>query len=648
VRVEAVKALSDLLRSEARYEACIPAMGKLLDDPDWRVRVAVCDGVTTSGFASEKLREIARTAMPRLIELASDEHAEVRRAALTAIGSIPSDVSDAELLPTFARALADDSPEVVAAAARWFGYEAEIGNLRPVPSPVVDSLRGLLASPHATVRWSAASAVWNTTHDSAGVVPVLAEQVAESRGVDLIDPLRLLQEIGPDAESAVPAILSVLTEGTFARKWGTGTEAMDALYAIGPPTATTLPLLETMLADATWAARREAAYAVATLDGDAAACEAVLARALSRERDPRVRGAIHRSRGAIGVGGDALVADLVRGLSTSDHEPWGETWGAIDGLRLMGPRAVAAMPALEPLVPFDENSNRPKAATALATIGGPSRAAEMLSRTKDNDDHVNGDVERIVEAVGPADAAIVPVLLRHIDESPFVIARALAEIGPAAKDALPALGRRMSGSSEEERVAAAEAVLRIGGDRDAALQVLVDAVDSTAALHESRSDEDLGTEAVYALGRSGDAARPAVAALRQSATRDGFEKQQAAAFALWRISGEVEPCVEAAIVAVLESYSSTPPTELVESLGAIGPSAAPATSALVGVALRCRDFSWDDQWKDSKVDVCRTTVRALGRIGPGAASALPTLRKLRRNALFRDAAEEAIRRIEAK
>jgi HEAT repeat protein len=631
VRVAAAEALAAETRSDTKYDACIPAMVCLLDDPDWRVRAAGADGVTAFHMWSRERGEETEVATPRLMELAVDEHAEVRERALMALSEIAPYKCHAELRTLFAKALADSSPGVRSRAATWFGRQVEYGDTDPLPESVLAALRGLLTDAAPPVRWSAAYAVWRTTHDAATVVPVLAEQIAQSRGTDLVEPLRLLIEVGPDAESAVPAILSVLTEDTFVRHGGTGIEAIEALYAIGPPTATTLPLLEKMRADPSPGRRFRAALAVATLDGDAAAGDAVLAKAFACEADSAVRGEILSARAELGAGGDALVADLVRAL----HGEQFEQWRALDALRVMGPRAAAAATAIEPLLDDpDKDGTACRAADALAFVGGPARAAEILPRVRAWEHRPDYWVVRVLESAGPSDAALTPVLLAHLDESPVEIARALAGIGPAAKDALPRLDARMRSAAGEERIASAEAVLRIDGDRRA-LNVLVAALDPSL-----QTRDDLYDPAAWALARSADAARPAVQALRDAMTPVSNTPNYGVIAALTRVTDGAEPAADQIEWTTKYSHDE-PPVDFVEALGAIGPAAARWTSFLERIALQWRTKDWD-------TDLCRAAIRALGQIGPGAQSALPSLRRLRRNALLRATADEAIRRIEAK
>jgi hypothetical protein len=638
VRIAAAEALVAQTSFESKYDACLPAMCRLLDDPDWRVRIAAMRGVAAYDQPSSWHDAETKLATRRLVELASDARAEVRKESLRALAAIHPYGHDAELIDLFGRRLEDASPDVAAEAATWFGEELDVGNLKTLPPLVLASLRRLLASPDKQARRNAAFVVWRATHDAAAVVGIFEEQLAESRDLAVVIPLRRLTEAGPDAASAVPAILRVLTVDTFARKYASGTEAIDALYAIGPAAESTLPLLRPMLDDADPAVRAAAARAVPTLDGDASVCDDVLARRLSKEPDVLVRHAIHAARGELGAGGASLLADLVAGLRAPDDV---ERAGALLGWQSLGRKAApASSDATAALLAKGGNGwTRDLARVALAPVGCACRGFQSGWPAEPP-----GWMEERFLALGPLgpeDAAAAPALVAGLDaEWPYPAGRALASIGPAAKDVLPELRKRVAGPPASQRVAAADAALAIGADA-AALAVLVDAVETSAAGPKDETEDDPGPKAAWALSRAGDAARSAIPALRKAAAREGYALPTAAVCALARL-GDGDR-VALLVDRLTGYYRDATPVELVETLAALGPAAAPATSALERLAT-----SWEREiFKQYKLDVSRAAIRALGRIGPAAAPTLPTLRRLRHNALFRAEADEAIRLIEA-
>jgi HEAT repeat protein len=119
----------------------------------------------------------------------------------------------------------------------------------------------------------------------------------------------------------------------------------------------------------------------------------------------------------------------------SDPTPQVRDLAAI-ALRMMGPKAVAAVP-------------------------------ELIRALNDPVDFVRAPVADALGAIGPGAQAAVPALAERLllqHEAGFVltsVAYALGDIGPAAKDALPALRQVL----EKRRVgsAAQEAILKIEG-----------------------------------------------------------------------------------------------------------------------------------------------------------------------------------------
>jgi HEAT repeat protein len=109
-------------------------------------------------------------------------------------------------------------------------------------------------------------------------------------------------------------------------------------------------------------------------------------------------------------------------------------------------------------------------------------------------------------------------------------AYALGQIGPAAKDAVPALTEALDSQSMDVRQYAADALGHIGPDAKGAATRL------TESLQDSANDEHVHRLAARALGRIGPAAAGATAALQQSLQGDDLVRRVEAAVALWRIA----------------------------------------------------------------------------------------------------------------
>src|SRR5262249_39687178 len=112
-------------------------------------------------------------------------------------------------------------------------------------------------------------------------------------------------------------------------------------------------------------------------------------------------------------------------------------------------------------------------------------------------------------------------------------ARALGRCGPAAAAAVPALVKRLRDSEAGVRVAAAEALLRIAGDRN-------ESAEAVKVLSEGLTAEDVWDrgEAVRAIGRLGPLARETLPGLKKLRDAPDPHLRAAVAAALARVEGK--------------------------------------------------------------------------------------------------------------
>ncbi|MEV5956098.1 HEAT repeat domain-containing protein [Streptomyces sp. NPDC051987] len=115
-----------------------------------------------------------------------------------------------------------------------------------------------------------------------------------------------------------------------------------------------------------------------------------------------------------------------------------------------------------------------QAVRCLDALGTAARAASPVLRGLLDTRHAAVAAGALWSAEGDPDA-VLPVLLRELTHGRSRSARTAAEqlgrLGPAARDALPALRRLAGAGSVGERTAAAEALWRIGGDPEPVLPV---------------------------------------------------------------------------------------------------------------------------------------------------------------------------------
>ena len=142
--------------------------------------------------------------------------------------------------------------------------------------------------------------------------------------------------------------------------------------------------------------------------------------------------------------GDAAIPALIQMLEATNQL----CYIAIDTLHAMGPGKTQSIPALIKLL-----SNRPGAPHAAWLLGeiGPEAHAAIPALTRLMNDARSGAREEAATALWriSLDTNAIPVLAEELDKTPYVatrwnILRALRQIGPAAKPAIPSILRVIS------------------------------------------------------------------------------------------------------------------------------------------------------------------------------------------------------------
>jgi HEAT repeat protein len=364
-------------------------------------------------------------------------------------------------------------------------------------------------------------------------------------------------------------------------------------------------------------------------------------------------------------GGEAAVAPLAEMLKDNSAQIRAHAAGALGAI---GAPAKGAVAALVELVKDEDPLVRRQAVQAVISIRpGPKVTVPLCVKLLEDADP--GVRLRILSAISEAGPAAMPGLIEALsnDKAAYWACLVLRELGPAGKDAVPALIDRLEDPRPEIR---REAVLALA-TMDSAAEP---AVEPIAALLE---DEQVATAATYALTRIGripsnaekiirrnvssqDAllsttslwalakVHPEDAALRRDATRrlitrlkdqDPFVRVQAAralsalppapeiTASIWQeaIQDADETTIRYALDALAQLGAPAVPRliaalehedlrlEVLYVLTRIGPAAAPATEALAKLVA------------DPSEQVAHEAVLALAAIGPGAKQAVPDL-----------------------
>ncbi len=173
--------------------------------------------------------------------------------------------------------------------------------------------------------------------------------------------------------------------------------------------------------------------------------------------------------------GEAPVAELVEALRSPD--PHGGRFWALQELKEMGPRAKPAVPALANLLVDPAYGSQ--AAQALGAIGPEAKPAipalvEAIKREQGKRSGTGSDTPSILSwqagraltKIGPASIPQLLILLEHDDRYVRMTAvNALGNLGPQAKDAVPALNEALNDEDELVRQWAHVALERIENRR---------------------------------------------------------------------------------------------------------------------------------------------------------------------------------------
>jgi HEAT repeat protein len=265
-----------------------------------------------------------------------------------------------------------------------------------------------------------------TTGDVPAVTALLSDPEAKVRGAGA----RIIALMGPEAASAVPALSRLLgdEDGEVRR------EAVRALGLVGEKAASAAPSLAQLLDNTDEELKGPALTSLREMGTGAAPAVPSLLRWMG-EKPARLKDGFNVLK-AVGPGAATALPTLLRALENEDE---GVRVGALQVLKRMGPAAGDAHQALEKARHHQSAKTRVWAACVLDGIHG-------------------GEVKKLL-----------PAMLRSLkgenDDSKVTAADILAELGPAAKEAVPLLVRAALGTKSEALISEASlALARIGMD----------------------------------------------------------------------------------------------------------------------------------------------------------------------------------------
>jgi len=376
--------------------------------------------------------------------------------------------------------------------------------------------------------------------------------------------------------------------------------------------------------------RLGAARSLGDMGADAAGAVPSLIKSLS-DRDPFIQSAAAASLGEIGPAAASAIPAMVKAFKISSGFHKGIIGPAIGqigpqaipalvelskdsnefvrleatrALRFVGQGTGAAEARLIELLNDKDSSVRVEAGFTLWKLFGRQSVIDLFSRAlADPDENARACAADYLAELGPAAAPALPALIHALaDTSGSVRNRsttAIGKIGPGAKPAVPAL--LLATSHSGHRPFFEKAIKGIGPE---AIPALIDGLGQAKGL----------LAAVESLGRFGAASKAAVPRLRVLLKSSRGEPRVTLALALWRIEHDDSVVAPLGVLARTDNFIVQ-----LHALGAleeIGPGAKSAIPVLVEMLNGNNRFMRE------------YAAKALGSIGPEAKTAIPALEKM--------------------
>jgi HEAT repeat protein len=459
---------------------------------------------SNAACALEDIGPVAETAVPSLIPLLKDKDELVRERAIWALRRINADA--AKTVPSLVECLTDKNFNIRVAAT------SALGAVRPMTPAALDALIGALRDDEGDVQNAAAEALGKLGDNAIPAIPALTHLLKSRAAYRYSHPVlhrpvaataaRALGKLGPRAKDAMPALLDLVgnTKGTFER-YGAGDQvendeargqAAIAAAKIAPQSDDLISVLDRALQEDD-EIRREVAAAIALIGPRANCLLPTLIRFM--EPIPRYPFELHCACAIVVIdpdnkraldamldhlppspglydddGWSLLRAALVRAGARSRPaipvlikvlaDPSMDQEEAARTLALFGSQAESAVPTLLGLLASRWENPRQDAITALQQIASEKSPA-LLEARKNPDANVRAGV---VEVLGHFPGAL-PRIIDTLNDPSARVRRAalvsLANLGDAAKPAIPQIRDLLRADSRTIREAAAFALHKV-------------------------------------------------------------------------------------------------------------------------------------------------------------------------------------------
>jgi HEAT repeat protein len=315
-----------------------------------------------------------------------------------------------------------------------------------------------------SIRARAAEELGQVGPEGKDAVPTLTARLDDLDGLVRVRAAEALTDVGGDADAAATALGRALADKVV----NVRREAALALWRMGPRAKAAVQALAKALADEDVRVQRDAAATLWRVGPAAKAAVPALA-AVLQDKDPEVRGGAAGALGAVGAEAGAAVPALAAALKDKDLEV---RHFAARALVRVGDRATkeTATPVLREVLEKGDPSQRLRAEVIVLLWKIGPEAAPAPSRLDPGDLHAAAMMLRGVYSTKAIDEETrrnaVPTLIgafEGIKDAGYraSYAQTLAEIGPDAKAAIPALREGLKDKDERVRKEATEALKKI-------------------------------------------------------------------------------------------------------------------------------------------------------------------------------------------
>jgi HEAT repeat protein len=431
----------------------------------------------------------------------------------------------------------------------------------------------LLEHKNPRVRSTACQVLGSAPEMAAKSASKLAERLKDEDHSVRIAALNAFSNLGPAANSAVPAILELNKTLTGWQR----VQCLNALERIGAGREA-LPTALDGLKETEPAVRGAALSLLSAIDPRH---PGLMEEAEKLLKLPAARHNVLNMVTRLGPAAAKLAPALIELLRTERNLPMRQQ--LVPPLGRIGPAAKAAAPLLVELLKEPDQYLRQVTLTALQNIGGAdpkTLVPALLPLLRDRQTtFYHPQVMDLLGKQGPAAAEAVPALLEELKRPEVQMqpaaAAALARIDleRARKDGIPLLEKGLASASP---VVIAQAILELDKKHAGAMKTL-----KTALKEADDARWWFRVQAISTFGTLGPAAKDVLPDLRTLLKDKQPAVRYAAAVAVWRVGKDAEAALNTLTADLDPAQPAYLLNQAVFDLGQMGPAAKPAVPALL-------------------------------------------------------------------